>query len=109
MADSDGRVATGTANGRTATTNLAGGNGQLFSVVVSPGTGTPPANQPPVPSFTTSCTAMTCSFNAGATTDPDNNPLTYSWNFGDGSNGQRGHRLAHLHLDGQQDRHPDRR
>ena len=30
---------------------------------------------------------MTCSFNAGATTDPDNNPLTYSWNFGDGANG----------------------
>ena len=30
---------------------------------------------------------MTCSFNAGATTDPDNNPLTYAWNFGDGATG----------------------
>ncbi len=87
LADSNAAVATGTATGRTATTNLAGGNSQLFSVVVSPGTGTAPTNQPPVPSFTTSCTAMTCSFNAGATTDPDNNPLTYSWNFGDGATG----------------------
>ena len=87
LADSNAPVATGTAAGRTATTSASGGNGQLFSVVISPGTGTPPTNQPPVPSFTTSCTGMTCSFNAGATTDPDNNPLTYTWDFGDGANG----------------------
>ena len=89
LADSNAAVPTGTAAGRTATTSVVGGASQLFSVVVSPGTGTvtPPTNQPPVPSFTTSCTGMTCSFNAGATTDPDNNPLTYNWAFGDGTTG----------------------
>ena len=30
---------------------------------------------------------MTCSFNAGGSTDPDNDPLTYSWTFGDGQSG----------------------
>ena len=42
LADSNAAVPVGTAAGRTATTNLAGGNSQLFSVVVSPGTGTAP-------------------------------------------------------------------
>ena len=44
LADSNAAVPTGTAAGRTATTSVAGGNSQLFSVVVSPGTdpGTPP-------------------------------------------------------------------
>ncbi len=89
LADSGGAVATGTAAGRTATTSAAGGGTQLFSVVISPGTGgvTPPANQPPVPSFTVDCSGMTCAFNAGATTDPENNPLTYAWNFGDTTTG----------------------
>ena len=41
LADSGGAVATGTAAGRTATTSVAGGGDQLFSVVISPGTGDP--------------------------------------------------------------------
>ncbi len=87
LADSNAPVATGTAASRTATTSVAGGGTQLFSVVVSPGVGTGTANQPPVPSFTTSCTALTCSFDAGGSTDPENDPLTYAWTFGDGATG----------------------
>ncbi len=87
LADSNAAVAVGTAAARTATTSVAGGATQLFSVVVSPGLETTPTNQPPVPSFTTSCTDLTCSFNAGGTTDPENDTLSYAWAFGDGANG----------------------
>ncbi|MET0837576.1 MAG: PKD domain-containing protein, partial [Marmoricola sp.] len=89
LADSNGPVATGTAAGRTATTAAAGGGEQLFSVVVSPGAPTTPptGNVAPVPSFTSSCTGLTCSFNASGTTDANNDPLTYAWNYGDNSTG----------------------
>ncbi len=87
LADSNAAVPTGNAAGRTATTSVAGGNTQLFSVVVSPGLETTPTNQPPVPSFTTSCTNLTCSFNGGGTTDPENDALSYAWAFGDGATG----------------------
>ncbi|MET0839952.1 MAG: PKD domain-containing protein, partial [Marmoricola sp.] len=87
LADSNGAVATGTAAARTATTSTAAGGEQNISVVISPGTATTPTNLPPVPSFTSSCNSLVCSFNATGTTDPENNPLTYSWNFGDTTSG----------------------
>ena len=42
------------------------------------------ANQPPVSSFTTSCSVLTCNFTS-TSTDPDGAITGYSWNFGDGS------------------------
>jgi hypothetical protein len=87
VADSNAAVPTGTAAGRVAKTSAAGGSSQLFSVVVSPGLDTGPANKPPVPAFTSSCTGMTCSFDATGSTDGDNDPLTYAWAFGDGGVG----------------------
>ena len=92
LADSNGAVPTGTAAGRTATTSAAGGGEQLFSVVVSPGTGTvtPPTNTAPVASFTVSCVGLTCGFDASGSSDANNDPLTYAWQFGDGTTSTAG-------------------
>ncbi|MCC7132245.1 MAG: S8 family peptidase [Gemmatimonadales bacterium] len=46
----------------------------------------PPVNQPPVASFTSSCTGLQCSFNGTGSTD-DNGVTGYSWTFGDGTTG----------------------
>ena len=51
----------------------------LYSVFI---TATP---QPPVANFTSSCSALTCSFNASSTTAQAG--ATYSWDFGDATSG----------------------
>jgi PKD repeat protein len=49
----------------------------------------PPPNRPPVASFTASPTTgpapLKVDFDAGGSTDPDRDSLTYTWSFGDGS------------------------
>ncbi len=47
--------------------------------------GVPPVNQAPTASFTYECTDLTCTFDGSASSDPDTDPLTYSWTFGDGA------------------------
>ena len=44
-----------------------------------------PQNQEPVAEFTLQQSQSDLSFDAGLSSDPDNDPLTYSWTFGDGS------------------------
>src|SRR5206468_4409830 len=51
-------------------------------VALSPGTA--PANQPPVAAFSSSCSALTCSFTS-TSSDPDGSIASYSWTFGDGA------------------------
>jgi PKD repeat protein len=82
VGDSAGPVAAGTAGGRTATTSVAVPRTAEFSVVVSPGASS--ANQAPVAAFTSSCSALTCAFDATTSSDPEKAALTYAWTFGDG-------------------------
>lgn len=44
-----------------------------------------PPNNPPVASFTVSCTNNVCAFDARGSTDENATTLTYSWAFGNGS------------------------
>jgi PKD repeat protein len=45
----------------------------------------PPPNTSPIARFTYSCSALTCNFNGGASSDPDGTIAAYAWYFGDGS------------------------
>ncbi len=47
----------------------------------------PPVNQAPTASFTSSCTDLACTFNGGASSDPDGDSLSFAWTFGDGASG----------------------
>lgn len=49
--------------------------------------GGPQQNQPPVASFTASCTNLNCSLDASESSDPDGTLFGYAWNFGDGTSG----------------------
>jgi PKD repeat protein len=51
-------------------------------IVAADDGGDPPPNQPPVASFTFSCTDLTCSF-ADTSTDSDGQVVAWSWDFGD--------------------------
>ncbi len=46
---------------------------------------TPPTNQPPVASFTWSCTGLTCAFDGTGSTDPDGTITGYTWKMANGS------------------------
>jgi PKD repeat protein len=48
-------------------------------------TGEVPVNSPPTAVFNASCTELSCSFDASASSDSDGSIVSYSWEFGDGS------------------------
>ncbi len=67
-------------------TNPGAGSPNLLLYTGFISVGPPPPNQPPVASFTFSCTNLSCSFNGSGSTD-DNGIVSYAWTFGDGASG----------------------
>lgn len=77
-----GPLGAGPAGGLTATGTTANRRGIMWSIVVAPDTSTP--NTLPNPSFTSSCTGLSCTFDASGSTDADGSIASYAWTFGDG-------------------------
>ncbi|CAM3267425.1 PKD domain-containing protein [Nocardioides dubius] len=72
---------------RSASIDPAAGRTATFSVLVDPGLDASETNEPPTAEFTLGCAGRTCEFDASHSFDPDDDPLTYAWSFGDGTTG----------------------
>jgi PKD repeat protein len=65
-------------------TNPGTGSPNLLLYTGFIGSGEPPENQPPVASFTFSCSGLSCNFNGSGSSD-DAGVVSWSWDFGDGT------------------------
>ncbi len=67
--------------GAAATSTVSSSKGVAWTVVLPPSVQT----NPPVASFTSACSLLTCTFDGRESTDSDGEVVNYSWNFGDGT------------------------
>jgi hypothetical protein len=80
-------VPAGVVGGLTATVGTPSNQATMLTIVLAAGDGgTPPApvNEPPVAAFDYSCSGLSCSFDATASSD-DGAVVGYAWEFGDGA------------------------
>lgn len=87
LGDSAAGLPAGPHPGRTATTSTSVSRSMLFSIVIDPGVDATGSNEPPVAEFSTGCAGLTCELDAALSFDLDDDPLSYSWDFGDGQTG----------------------
>ena len=69
------------------TSSNTANNHLLYSLFEVGGEPPPAENRPPTARFTYNCTGLSCSFDGTGSSDPDGDPLTHTWSFGDGANG----------------------
>jgi PKD repeat protein len=84
LADSGEPLPPGTYRPVDASTNAASDKAVMWSFVVAPGDGAPPANQAPTAAFTATCTLLACSFDSSGSHDSDGTIASYAWDFGGG-------------------------
>jgi PKD repeat protein len=84
LTDTAGPLTVGTVGGYAATSTASGKRATMATLVLVP-TGSTPPNKPPVAAFSSSCTALACSFDSSGSQDEDGSVTGYAWTFGDGA------------------------
>jgi PKD repeat protein len=73
--------------GLLATANSSTSAATMWTILLRPASTGPPANQAPTASFTHQCAERTCTFDGGGSTDPEDNVVSWTWEFGDEADG----------------------
>jgi TolB protein len=79
-------------------TIMASAAGSPHGISLS-GTGNNP-NTPPVASFISACTGLTCKFDGSASSDPDGTIAGFVWRYGDGKDGSGPATVSHTYTAG---------
>lgn len=85
VADSAASLPAAPYGAKVATAAAASTTTTTWTVILRPGTGPAPVDQPPTPSLGVQCQDLACTFDGSASTDPEGPLAAYLWDFGDGT------------------------